>query len=180
MQERNHPSCTLFGLFCRRKVLMQGLSWVGGIGVISSGWVVAQTDPSIDNIGSSTTQEAPPVVRFESNSPRPPAPPAARRRSIAQPERAFVPRRRSAPTASEPSVVRRRSTPASEPSVAAAQPKAVASRRRQHQSQLLPAAAITRIRASVSCIPPPLFTRRRAYCSSPPSLSTSSGVNCRI
>ncbi|MEP0865045.1 peptidoglycan DD-metalloendopeptidase family protein [Funiculus sociatus GB2-A5] len=134
MQERNHPSCTLFGLFCRRKVLMQGLSWIGGIGVISSGWVVAQTDPSIDNIGSSTTQEAPPVVRFESNSPRPPAPPAARRRSIAQPERAFVPRRRSAPTASEPSVVRRRSTPtASEPSVVRRRstPKPVASRRRR-------------------------------------------------
>ncbi|MFE1748540.1 M23 family metallopeptidase [Coleofasciculus sp. H7-2] len=153
MSQRNHPSCTPFGLFCRRPLLVQGLSWIGGLGVLSSGLVWAQSDPSIDTIGTPTTQEAPPTVKMETNPQRRTEPTVVRRRSAApEPEPNFV-RRRSAPAAEkassgvrrrrlarqralettsvrhrrrsapEPAVVRRRSLPVSAPETSVAVPK---------------------------------------------------------
>lgn len=137
MTQRNFPGCTPFGVFCQRSLFRQGLCWISGLGILSSGMVWAQTDPNPDNIGgSSAAQEAPPVVRFETApTARPSAPetvtrPAKRqsaspsvrrRRSAPTPERTAVRRRRSVPTP-ERTVVRRRTVPAFEPTVVRQRP----------------------------------------------------------
>ncbi|MBD1944122.1 M23 family metallopeptidase [Coleofasciculus sp. FACHB-712] len=150
MSQRNHPSCTQFGLFCRRP-LVQGLSWIGGIGVLSSGLVWAQSDPSVDTIGTPTTQEAPPTVKMETHSPRRTEPTVVRRRSVSAPE-------------PEPNVVRRRSAPAAENASSGVR------RRQLARQRALETTSVRRRRRSA---PEPAVVRRRSLPVSAPETSVA-------
>lgn len=95
MTKRNSPSCTPFGIFCQRSLFVQGLGWIGGLGVLSSGFVGAQTAPNPDTIGGGATQEAPPSVILE-------LAPAAPETAVTVPERETAPAVVPQPSASEP------------------------------------------------------------------------------
>lgn len=153
MSQRNHPSCTPFGLFCRRPLLVQGLSWIGGLGVLSSGFVWAQSDPSIDTIGTPTTQEAPPTVKMEINPRKGTERTVVRRRSASAPE-------------PEPNFVRRRSAPAP----AAENASAGARRRRLARQRALETTSVRRRRRSA---PEPAVVRRRSLPVSAPETSVA-------
>ncbi len=64
MTKETSSGCTPLSIFYRYPRLMQGLSLVGGLGVISSGLVVAQTDtPADTEIAPKKPTETPAVVR---------------------------------------------------------------------------------------------------------------------
>lgn len=152
MSQRNHPSCTPFGLFCRRPLLVQGLSWIGGLGVLSSGFVWAQSDPSVDTIGTPTTQEAPPTVKMEINPRKGTERTVIRRRSASAPE-------------PEPNFVRRRSAPAP----AAEKASAGVRRRRLARQRALETTSVRRRRSA----PEPAVVRRRSLPVSAPETSVA-------
>lgn len=59
MSQRNSHSYSLFSVFNRYPLLTQGISWISGISVLSSGIVWAQTDPNPDNF------LAPPIIKSQ-------------------------------------------------------------------------------------------------------------------
>lgn len=109
MTKETSSSYTPLGIFYRHPRLMQGLSWLGGLGLLSSGLVVAQTEPSSDTAVAPTAPAAPAPVNSApapaaapAPAPRPAAPepivvPAAPVRRVAP-----APARRAAPEAVAP------------------------------------------------------------------------------
>ncbi|MEQ9671327.1 M23 family metallopeptidase [Coleofasciculus sp. G2-EDA-02] len=73
MNKKTVANSTPTGVFYRYPWLKQGISWMGGLGVLSSGLVVAQTDAPIDTGIAPAAPPAPPAIKF---TPPPPAPPA--------------------------------------------------------------------------------------------------------
>ena len=103
MTKETSSGCSLLGIFHRYPRLMQGVSLIGGLGILSSGFVVAQTDSPIDT-GIAPAKTAP--ERPIKTAPAPAPEPAARPRPtapepIAAPEAsAYKPAREPAPYAS--------------------------------------------------------------------------------
>lgn len=73
MNKETVANSTPTGVFYRYPWLKQGISVMGGLGVLSSGLVVAQTDAPIDTGAAPAAPPAPPAIKF---TPPPPAPPA--------------------------------------------------------------------------------------------------------
>lgn len=73
MNKQTVANSTPTGVFYRYPWLKQGISVMGGLGVLSSGLVVAQTDAPIDTGAAPAAPPAPPAIKF---TPPPPAPPA--------------------------------------------------------------------------------------------------------
>jgi len=102
MTKKTSSGCTPLSVFYRFPRLMQGLSLMGGLGVLSSGLVVAQTDSPVDTIGAPRmtpvdppvdhVSEAAPPERASSRKAAPaPAPEPAARPKPAAPESVAVP-----------------------------------------------------------------------------------------
>jgi murein DD-endopeptidase MepM/ murein hydrolase activator NlpD len=86
--QRPDSGCTPLSIFYRRSLLMQGLGWMGGLGVLSSGLVGAKADP-LPDVVVPTVEEAPPTVTTKAEpsasvAPKPSAPEAS---AISVPER---------------------------------------------------------------------------------------------
>ena len=88
MTQRPSKNYNFLSFLYRRSLLMQGLGWIGGLGILSSGIVWAQSDSNPDKASSEATGETsvPDVVR----SLAPPAPKreasSRRRRLVSQAE----------------------------------------------------------------------------------------------
>lgn len=103
MTRETSPGCTLLSVFYRRPKLMHGIGWIGGIGVLSSGIVWAQTDGGVDTLGSPRSQQTTPRAKTERE------PPALRHSTPErQPQPDFVRRPRAPEIERELSVIRRR------------------------------------------------------------------------
>ncbi len=84
MRKETSPNCTPLGVFYRHPQLIQGLSFIGSLGVLGSGLVVAQTDSPIDTVVAPTNNPAPaavkpapaPAVSAPAAVPKPPSPSA--------------------------------------------------------------------------------------------------------
>ena len=104
-QSSNH--CTPLSLFYRRSLLIQGLGWVGGLGVLSNGLMFANAEPAQDTATTTTTEstrsvivDAEPIVDVAPKSSAPLSPPSASQRNqspvvVHQPS---APERQSEPT----------------------------------------------------------------------------------
>lgn len=73
MNKETAANSTPTGVFYRYPWLKQSISVMGGLGFLSSGLVVAQTDAPIDTGAAPAAPSAPPAIKF---TPPPPAPPA--------------------------------------------------------------------------------------------------------
>ncbi|AFZ11823.1 Peptidase M23 [Crinalium epipsammum PCC 9333] len=134
---------TPLSIFYRRSLLIQGLGWVGGLGVLSNGLMFANAEPAQDT-ATITTAESPrnvivdaePVLDVAPKSSAPEAQPSVSQRhqdpvvlqKPSAPERLSEPafaRQPSPKRLSEPVAVRKSSTPerANNSDVAVAQPK---------------------------------------------------------
>ena len=131
--QRPDGGCTPLSIFYRRSLLMQGLGWMGGLGVLSSGLVGANADP-VPDVVVPTVEEAPPTVTNKAEpsasvAPKPSAPEAS---AISVPERrlqASVVRQHST-TKRRPraDVVRKPTAPKLNPKVSVARKFSVAER----------------------------------------------------
>ncbi|MGB3206543.1 MAG: peptidoglycan DD-metalloendopeptidase family protein [Crinalium sp.] len=134
--------CTPLSIFYRRSLLIQGLGWVGGLGVLSNGLMFANAEPAQDTAITTTAEsprnvivDAEPVVDVAPKS-TPLSPPSVSQRpqdpvvvpKPSAPERKSEPdtaRQPSPERKSEPVAVRKSSTPerTNNSDVAVAQPK---------------------------------------------------------
>jgi len=141
--KQSSSNSTPLSIFYRRSLLIQGLGWVGGLGVLSNGLMFANAEPAQDK-ATTTTAESPrnvivdaePVVDVAPKSSAPLSPPSVSQRHQAPvvvhkpsaPERKSEPafaRQPSPERKSEPVAVRKSYTPerTNNSDVAVAQPK---------------------------------------------------------
>lgn len=129
MNKQTVANSTPTGVFYRYPWLKQGISVMGGLGVLSSGLVVAQTDAPIDTGAAPAAPPAPPAIKF---TPPPPAPPAQPKPAAPQaivappapaPKPAYRPPAPPAPKPAAPAPVTVSKPPAPAPAPAAPTPR---------------------------------------------------------
>ena len=102
MTKGTSSGCTPLSIFYRCPRLIQGLSLMSTLGLLSSGLVVAQTETSSDPVAAPPAAvEAPPVVHLNEAAP----PVRSRPREIAAPVQAPVPAFKPKPAAPETVIV---------------------------------------------------------------------------
>ena len=102
MTKGTSSGCTPLSIFYRCPRLIQGLSWMSSLGLLSSGLVVAQTETASDPVAAPPAAiEAPPVVHINEAAP----PERSRPREVAAPVQAPAPAFKPKPAAPETVIV---------------------------------------------------------------------------